>query len=332
MGQKDQFERKQRDAAMQPSGDAAGMINQTMGSREWGILLLLAIIWGGSFLFIKVAVSHVPPLTFVWLRVAIAATALIVYTRLRGERGLAPGLLGAMLIVALFNNVVPFLLFAWANTQIASGLAAILNATTPLWGVVLAHLYTDDERMSRNRLCGVIVGIGGVALMMGPALLGHFGTGLLAQLACLVGAASYAVAGVYARRFKRMGVSAITVTTSQLATSALVLLPFMLFVDQPWNAAFPPLAAWGAILSLALVCTAFAYVLYFRLIETSGASNALLVPILTPPTAILLGGLVLGEALHPRDFGGLLLIAVGLAAIDGRIFSLWRSRPLRPAA
>ncbi|QIK79968.1 DMT family transporter [Sphingomonas piscis] len=304
-----------------------------MGSREWGILLFLALIWGGSFFFIKVAVSHVPPLTFVWVRVTIAAFALIAYTSLRGEQGLVGWrLMGPMLIVALLNNVVPFLMFAWANTQIASGLTSILNATTPLWGVLLAHLYTDDERMTRNRLFGVIVGIGGVALMMGPAIFGQLGNGLVAQLACLVGAFSYAVAGVYARRFKKMAVSAMSVTSSQLAVSALLLLPVTLLFDRPWTETFPPLGAVAAILGLALVCTSFAYVLYFRLIETSGASNALLVPILVPPTAILLGGLFLGEDLHARDFGGLLLIALGLAAIDGRIFSLWRRPSLRPAA
>ncbi|WP_206367707.1 DMT family transporter [Sphingomonas piscis] len=312
---------------------APGAINQTMGSREWGILLFLALIWGGSFFFIKVAVSHVPPLTFVWVRVTIAAFALIAYTSLRGEQGLVGWrLMGPMLIVALLNNVVPFLMFAWANTQIASGLTSILNATTPLWGVLLAHLYTDDERMTRNRLFGVIVGIGGVALMMGPAIFGQLGNGLVAQLACLVGAFSYAVAGVYARRFKKMAVSAMSVTSSQLAVSALLLLPVTLLFDRPWTETFPPLGAVAAILGLALVCTSFAYVLYFRLIETSGASNALLVPILVPPTAILLGGLFLGEDLHARDFGGLLLIALGLAAIDGRIFSLWRRPSLRPAA
>jgi drug/metabolite transporter (DMT)-like permease len=236
-----------------------------------------------------------------------------------------------MLLLALLNNVVPFLLFAWANTQIASGLASILNATTPLWGVLLAHLYTQDEQLSRNRLFGVLVGIAGVAVMMGPALYGHIGNSLHAQLACLVGAFSHAVAGVYARRFKRLGISPLSVTSSQLSVSALVLLPVMLVVDQPWTAPLPPLGAWGAILALALVCTAFAYVLYFRLIETSGASNALLVPILTPPTAIVLGGLLLGEALHARDFAGLLLIALGLAAIDGRIFNLLK-RPRLPKA
>lgn len=311
---------------------AAAMINRTMGSREWGVLLFLALIWGGSFFFIKVAVAHVAPLTLVWLRVVIAAAALLAFTSLRGESGLvARALIGPMLVVALLNNVLPFLLFAWANTQIASGLTSILNATTPLWGVLLAHLYTKDEPLSRNRLAGVLIGICGVALMMGPALLGDFGTGLLAQLACLVGAFCYAVAGVYARRFKRLGVSPLSVTTGQLTMSALVLLPVMLLFDQPWTAPLPPLSAWASILSLALVCTAFAYVLYFRLIETAGASNALLVPILVPPTAILLGGLFLGESLHARDFGGLLLIALGLAAIDGRIFNLLK-RPRLPKA
>jgi drug/metabolite transporter (DMT)-like permease len=333
MARDDQFGRKQRDVATPADVHPAAMINQTMGSREWGVLLLLALIWGGSFFFIKVAVTHVAPVTFVWLRVAIAAAALLAYAGIQGQRGLVlRALLGPMLLLALLNNVVPFLLFAWANTQIASGLSAILNATTPLWGVLLAHLYTEDEQLSRNRLLGVLIGIAGVALMMGPALFGQIGNSLQAQLACLVGAFSYAVAGVYARRFKRLGISPLSVTSGQLTVSALVLLPVMLLVDQPWNAPLPPLGAWGAILTLALVCTAFAYVLYFRLIETSGASNALLVPILTPPTAILLGGLLLGEALHALDFAGLLLIAAGLAAIDGRIFSLPKRRRLPKGA
>jgi len=332
MSRAGQFDSKHRDADGNAAVHAARMINQTMGAREWGILLFLALIWGGSFFFIKVAVTHVAPLTFVWLRVTIAAAALLAFAAARGEQGLvAKAVVGPMLVVALFNNVIPFLLIAWANTQIASGLTSILNATTPLWGVLLAHVYTDDERLSRNRLAGVLLGIGGVALMMGPALLGQFGTGLVAQLACLVGAFSYAIAGVYARRFKRMGISPLSVTSSQLTASALVLLPMMLIVDRPWDSGVPPLSAWAAILGLALACTAFAYVLYFRLIETSGASNALLVPILVPPTAILLGGLFLGETLHARDFGGLALIALGLAAIDGRIFNLWRPDRLRRA-
>jgi drug/metabolite transporter (DMT)-like permease len=333
MGPRDLSNSKQRDTPAKSRPHTNSMINQTMGSRQWGVLLFLALIWGGSFFFIKVAVTHVAPLTFVWLRVAIAAAALLAFMAMRGERGsITRALVGPMLVLAAMNNILPFVLFAWANTQIASGLTSILNATTPLWGVLLAHLYTDDERLSRNRLFGVLLGISGVALMMGPALFQGIGTGLLAQFACLVGAFCYAVAGVYARRFKRLAISPLTVTTGQLTMSAVVLLPVALLLDRPWLAPMPTLGAWASICALALICTAFAYVLYFRLIDTSGASNALLVPILVPPTAILLGGLFLGETLHLLDFGGLALIAIGLAAIDGRVFSLLRPARLRRAA
>ncbi|HEX8414496.1 MAG TPA: DMT family transporter [Sphingomicrobium sp.] len=302
------------------------MINRTMSRRQWAVLLLLGLIWGGSFLFIKVGVTHVAPLTFVWLRVAIASLALLLFLRIRGApQPIGRRTLGPLLVLALLNNVTPFLLFAWATTQMASGLASILNATTPVWGVLLAHFFTRDEPLSPARLGGVLLGFAGVAVMIAPGLTGGR-IGLLAQVACLIGAFSYAVAGVYARRFRGMGIDPVAVTGGQLALSSLVILPFALLIEQPWLRPAPPIEAWTAIVALALICTAFAYVLSFRLIATAGASNALLVPILTPPTAILLGGLFLGEALHPLDFAGLALIALGLAAIDGRLFSFWRPR------
>jgi len=144
---------------------------------------------------------------------------------------------------------------------------------------------------------------------------------------------SYALAAVWARRFKRLGLSPMSVTTGQLTAGAAIMLPLALFVDQPWTHPFPPLTAWGAIVALALLCTAFAYILYFGLIETSGATNALLVTLLVPPVAILLGGLFLGESLAPQDFVGLGLIALGLAAIDGRLLNAaFGRRPFRQAA
>jgi drug/metabolite transporter (DMT)-like permease len=178
----------------------------------------------------------------------------------------------------------------------------------------------------------VPLGFGGVALMIGPSLLASLGTSALAQLACVTASLSYALAAVWARRFRALGVSPLSVTTGQLTAGALMMLPLSLIVDQPWTHAFPPLSAWGAITALALFCTAFGYVLYFRLIETSGATNALLVTLLVPPVAILLGFLFLGEQLAPQDFLGLGLIALGLAAIDGRLVSALRQRRLRPAA
>jgi drug/metabolite transporter (DMT)-like permease len=168
--------------------------------------------------------------------------------------------------------------------------------------------------------------------MIGPSLLSSLGTSGLAQLACVTASLSYALAAVWARRFRRMGLSPLSVTTGQLTAGALMMLPLSLFIDRPWTHVFPPVTAWAAIAALALFCTALGYVLYFRLIATSGATNALLVTLLVPPVAILLGALFLNETLAPQDFIGLGLIALGLAAIDGRLLSLFGRRRLPQAA
>ena len=319
------FDRKQADAAELAERDKAYVIRSQMNGRDWLILGILAVIWGGAFFFIGVAVRHVPPLTYVWLRLTIAAGAMWLFLPFKGEKlGLPREVWRSILLLALLNNALPFTLFGWGQTHIASGLASILNATTPIWGVVVAHFLTDDERMTPRKIAGVLLGFGGVATMIGPALLENIGTDALAQLACVAAALSYALAAVWARRFRRMGVSPLSVTTGQLTAGAVMMLPLALLVDQPWTRALPPLSAWGAIVALALLCTAFGYVLYFRLIETSGATNALLVTLLVPPVAIVLGALLLNETLAVHDFLGLGLIALGLAAIDGRALSLLR--------
>jgi drug/metabolite transporter (DMT)-like permease len=327
-----EFERNCADAAGAPDIYGKPMIRTLMNRSDWMILGILAVIWGGAFFFIGVAVRHVPPLTYVWLRLTIAAAAMWLFLRFKGQQvGLPRQVWGSMLLLALLNNALPFTLFGWGQTHIASGLASILNATTPIWGVVVAHFFTHDERMTPRKIAGVLLGFGGVATMIGPSLLSSLGTSAVAQLACVTAALSYALAAVWARRFRRMGVSPLSVTTGQLTAGALMMLPLALLVDRPWTHPFPPLTAWGAIISLALFCTAFGYVLYFRLIDSAGATNALLVTLLVPPVAILLGGLFLGETLAPQDFLGLGLIALGLAAIDGRLLSLFSARRLRPA-
>ena len=314
------FEGKARDAEEAAPAYAQPMINQEMTAREWGVLLLLAVIWGGAFMFIGVAVRHVDPLTYVWLRLTIAAGGMFLFLKLRGEAlGLPRQVWGSILLLALLNNALPFTLFGWGQTHIASGLASILNATTPIWGVLVAHLFTHDEKMTPRKIAGVLLGFAGVATMIGPTLLANVGTDLLAQLACIAAALCYAIAAVWARRFRRMGLSPMSVTTGQLSAGALMMLPLALAVDQPWTQPLPPLTAWGAIVALALLCTAFGYVLYFRLIDSAGATNALLVTLLVPPFAIFFGSLFLDEVLAPQDFAGLALIALGLAAIDGRI-------------
>ena len=325
------FARKARDAAAAASVYPAPMIRSVMNGRDWAILGALALIWGGAFFFINVAVHHVPPLTYVLLRLSIAAAAMWAMLWWRGETLKLPRQAwSAILLLALLNNALPFTLFGWAQTHIASGLASILNATTPIWGVIVAHLFTADERITPRKLAGVLLGFSGVALMIGPGLIGRIGdSGVLAELACVSAALAYALAGVWARRFKAMGVSPFSVTTGQLTAGAVMMLPLALIGDHPWTMAWPPLGAWAAIVTLALLCTALGYVLYFKLIDSSGATNALLVTLLVPPTAIVLGVLFLGEVIAPFDFAGLALIAIGLAAIDGRLLA--RVSRLMPA-
>lgn len=327
------FDRKVAEAAPSDAAYPAPMIRAQMNRGDWTILLVLALIWGGAFFFIGVAVRHVQPLTYVWLRLTIGAAGLWAYLLFKGERiSLPRQVWGSILLLALLNNALPFALFGWGQTHIASGLASILNATTPIWGVVVAHFLTRDERMSPRKIAGVLLGFGGVAVMIGPSLLSSLGAGALAELACVTASLSYALAAVWARRFKALGISPFSVTTGQLTAGALMMLPVSMIVDRPWTHAFPPLSAWGAIVALALLCTAFGYVLYFRLIEHAGATNALLVTLLVPPVAILLGGLFLGESLAPQDFAGLALIALGLAAIDGRVLTSLSRRRLRQPA
>lgn len=295
------------------------MINRVMTGRDWAMLLVLAVIWGGAFVFIHVTVKYLPPLTYVWLRVSLAAAALWIYFAFRRERIVLPREAWVAIIgMALLNNLVPFALFGWAQTQIASGLASILNATSPIWGVIVAHFFTRDEPLTPMRGIGVLLGFGGVVVMLGPDLFGNLGSAS-AEMACVVASLLYAIAGVWARRFRALGVAPTAVATGQLSAGALMMAPVALLVDQPWTIPAMPLEGWAALLALAVLCTALGYILYFQLIHSAGATNALLVTLLVPPAAILLGGLMLGEVLAGRDLAGLLLIALGLAAIDGRL-------------
>jgi len=297
----------------------------TMGGREWAMLLVLSALWGASFFFNGIAVHDLPSLTQVWLRVATAAAALLVIVRLAGlpmprDRGAWL----ALVDMALLNNVVPFALIVWGQHRIASGLAAVLNATTPLFTVLVAHMFTSDERLTAPKAAGVLVGFAGAATVIGPDALNGIGTDLLAQLACLTAALSYAFAGTFGRRFKRMGVAPLAAATGQVCAASVILLPLVLLVDRPWTLPVPHAGTWAAIAGIGLLSTALAYWLYFRLLASAGATNLLLATFLIPVSAILLGALVLGEALLPRHLLGMLLIGAGLALIDGRPLEIAR--------
>jgi drug/metabolite transporter (DMT)-like permease len=307
-------------------------VNRSMTSLEWGLLLTLSVLWGGSFFFVGVSVKELPPLTIVVLRVALAALTLHVVIRIIGvhlpkTRQVWTAFFG----MGFLNNVVPFVLIVWGQIHIASGLASILNATTPLFTVIVAHCLTTDEKMTASRLFGIIVGFVGVAIMIGVAALQSFVVGVLAHVAILVAALSYAFAGVFGRRFRAMGVAPLATATGQVTASSIMLVPVMLVVDQPWTLPWPSVNTIGAVIGLALLSTALAYILYFRILATAGATNLLLVTFLIPVSAILLGVPVLGERLQAKHIVGMALIGIGLAAVDGRLWRVLRQRDFEKA-
>ena len=302
-------------------------VNHKMGASEWVLLLILSVLWGGSFFFVGVAVKALPPFTIVALRVGLAAVVLNIVVRATGLRMPTDRRLwGAFFGMGLLNNMIPFCLIVWGQTHIASGLASIFNATTPLFTVIVAHAFTKDEKISGGRLGGILIGFIGVAVIIGLDSLGGLGTNTLAQFAVLVAALSYAFAGVYGRRFKSMGVAPLVTATGQVTASTILLTPLALVVDQPWTLTMPGVGVWSAIVGLALVSTALAYIIYFRILATAGATNLLLVTFLIPVSAILLGVFFLGEQLTDKDLAGMVLICFGLAAIDGRLFSFLKKK------
>ena len=294
-------------------------INRRMTMGEWGLLFTLSILWGGSFFFNGVAVRQLPTLTIVAARVAVATVMLWGVVLLGQRRPIPHGwrLWRAFLVMGLLNNAIPFSLIVWGQSQITAGVASILNATTPLLTVVVAHVVTADEKITPARLMGVLLGLVGVVVVIGADALSSLGVQTVAQLACLAAALSYAFAGVFGRRFRTMGVSPLVTAAGQVTASSVTLIPVMLVVDRPWELPGPSLGTILACLGLAALSTALAYVLYFRILATAGATNLLLVTLLVPVSAILLGVVFLQETLLPNHLTGMALIGLGLATIDG---------------
>ncbi|WP_192363063.1 DMT family transporter [Mesorhizobium mediterraneum] len=289
-----------------------------MALKDWAQLLLLGAIWGGSFFFARIAVAEIPPLVLVLFRVAIAALALHLYLGLRGPTfRLALPHAGLFLLLALVNNVIPFSLIFAGQTELGAGVASVLNSTTPFWTLVLANALTSDEKLSWNKLAGIALGIVGTAVMIGPGLLAGLGGPVWAKFALVGASLSYAIALMIARRFK--GVPSPVIATGQLTASTIIMIPIVLSHGTAnLFSASPPV--WAAVLALALLSTAFAYILYFNLVASAGATNASLVTLIVPASAILLGFLFLGERLELFELGGMALIAFGLVTIDGRLF------------
>jgi len=285
-----------------------------MDLLSWTLLLALAALWATSFFFTEIALVALDPFTIVLARVGLAALALwpaIWLLRLDVPRDARTWL--ALAGMGLLNNALPFSLIVWGQTEIMGGEAAILNATTPIFAVVLAHVFTADEKLSAHRLGGVVAGVAGVAVMVGleggSVTLGYFGV--------LGGALSYGVAGVYARRLLSH-VDGTVAAAGMLTTATLWILPLALLFGAPL-AVSPSWGIWGALVALALPGTALAYVLYFAILARAGATNLLLVTLLIPAGAVALGAAFIGERLGTNAILGMAVIVFSLALIDGRV-------------
>lgn len=294
-------------------------MEQRMSALTWGLLALLGLIWGGSFFFARIAVAEVPPLTLVFLRLSIAAVALHIY--IGGRFGIYPLLKSRwreFLILGILNNALPHALIFFGQTRIGAGLASILNATTPIWTVLIANYLTSDEKLSSAKIIGCLTGLLGTVVLIGPSITTGSDMPLWALLLPVIAAVSYGFAATYGKRFK--GVAPPAIAAGQMTASSLVALPLSLVMDHPWALAMPSLNSIAAILAIALLSTAFGYILYFRIMAAAGATNTSLVTLLVPPSAILLGFLFLGEQLEMTEIAGMALIGAGLVILDGRIY------------
>ncbi|MBB4291337.1 drug/metabolite transporter (DMT)-like permease [Rhizobium leguminosarum] len=296
-------------------------MDSRMNAWTWGLLVLLGLIWGGSFFFARIAVQHVPPLTLVFFRLLLAALALHIYIAGRFDfYSILWRRWREFLILGLINNALPHALIFFGQTRIGAGLAAILNATTPIWTVLIANYFTSDEKLSAAKIGGCLVGLAGTIVLIGPGISAGGEAPLWALLLPVLAAISYGFAATYGKRFRN--VPAPVTAAGQLTASSLIALPLSLLSDRPWKLAAPSLDVLLAILALALLSTAFGYILYFRIMAAAGATNASLVTLLVPPSAILLGALFLGERLALGEFIGMALIGFGLVILDGRIYRL----------
>jgi len=291
-------------------------------ARDWSLLAVLSILWGGSFFFNGAALRELPPLTLVFLRVALGAAILVPLLRVRGL-GFPKSISGwtPFVVIGLLNNVIPFSLIVIGQTFIPSGLASILNATTPLF-TVLVMAAAGEEALQVRRVAGVALGLAGVIILRGWGIETRTGQGL-GILLCLGGALSYGVAALAARRLLKDS-APLGTATFQLMASTVMMALVAGAVEQPWGLPMPSLTTWLAVLGLAGLSTALAYIVFFQILRRSGASNVVLVTLLIPVTAILLGWLLLGEPISMREIAGAIVIGSALLVIDGRAVSLLR--------
>lgn len=299
-------------------------------SRNVWLLLALAVCWSPSFLFIKLGLTGFPPLTLTALRVGLGGA--LVYAVMRGSGARLPAfgpVWGRYALMGFLFNAFPFVLFAFGEQRADSAVAAILNGATPIFTLLLAHRFLHDERAGRASVLGVLAGFAGMGLLFAPGLVGflahgHGGAELLGLAAFVVAALSYGAGGVFARARMR-GNAPMVSATGQLLCATGMLLPAALVFDRPWTLA-PGAAAWGGALALAVLGTALAYRIYYRLLETATATFISTVTYIMPPAGLALGMIFLGERPGLNAVAGCVLI-VGAVMMVNRAQAIVEKQP-----
>lgn len=290
---------------------------RAIGPVEWAALLALSVIWGGSYLFMKIAVVSLPVFFIVFSRVILGAVtlgAILVLTRQDLPKKFEHW--RSFFGMGLLNNAIPMSLIVFGTQSISAGLASIINALTPLFTILIAHALTADETLTPNKIIGVIIGFIGVIILIGPGIVFEHDIGVIGEIACVGAALSYASSNVFGRRFTRMGLKPLQIAFGQTTSASAILLPIALLVDKPWTLAIPSSSVIASVVALGMLCTGIAYLLFFRVLTKSGAVAIALVTLMIPPSAITLGALVLGESLSLQQALGMITIAIGLVAVN----------------
>jgi drug/metabolite transporter (DMT)-like permease len=289
-----------------------------MKNKDWLRIVALGFLWGSSFLYAEILLRYLNPLMIVFLRVGLAGLTLLVIClmkrhriKLTGNDLVNIGVMGAL------NNVIPFSLIVWGQQTTTGGLASIINASTAFFSILLAALFIPQERLTWNRITGVLIGVTGVAVAVGPANMLHVSENDIGKYLILLATISYAFAGVWAK-LRMQNLPSLISATGMLVASALLMLP-LLFATDTFQVSSIDVYVFFLSFQFAVICSVFAYLLYFKILETTGAGNLLICTIIVPPSAILLEVLVLDEVIGTRELAGLLIVTVGMVVLDGRL-------------
>tara|TARA_B100000900_G_scaffold108767_1_gene90610 strand:- start:516 stop:1415 length:900 start_codon:yes stop_codon:yes gene_type:complete len=289
-----------------------------MDNKSWFLVIALGFLWGSSFLFVEILLDYMNPFLIVYLRVAIASIILIFYLFfIKIDIQFSNTLIFNLFIMGLLNNVFPFLLITNGQQYITGGLASILNANTSFMTILIASLFIKNEKITKSRFVGVLFGMIGVIVTIGYKNLSGIFSSDIGKFFILLSSISYAFAAIFAK-IKLNSVDPKLAATGMLTTSTIILSPIMFFYYS--NTIYDlSIISIKYSIAFAVLCSVLAYLIYFKILSTTGPGNLLLCTIIIPPSSIILNAIFINETINIHEFLGMMIIVFGLLILDGRI-------------